>query len=80
MKTQKVRRAAGERDRIHPWMTRVIFVFVAQGRIDQVRRNFLQRCPNPKFLVGTKRDPEQFAVAVAHRLRKRNAIEQWRFR
>src|SRR6476661_11152453 len=80
MKTQEFRRAAGKRDRIHPWMTRVIFVFVAQRGIDQVWRNFYQRRPNPKFLVGTKRDPQQFAVAVTHRLRKRNAIEQWRFR
>src|SRR6476646_8651857 len=78
MKTHEFRRAAGKRDRIHPWMTRVIFVFVAQRGIDQVRRNFFQWRPNPKFLVGTKRDPEQLAVAVTHALRKRNSIEQLR--
>src|SRR5436305_528518 len=58
MKTQEFRRAAGKCDRIHPWMTRVIFVFVTERRIDQVRRNFFQRRPNPKFLVGTERHPE----------------------
>ena len=78
MKTQEFRRAAGKCDRIHPRMTRVIFVFVAQRRIDQVRRNLFQRRPNPKFLVGTKRDPEQFAVAVTHALGKRNPIKQRR--
>src|SRR6266478_6112003 len=80
MKTEEVRRATGQCDRIYTWMMRVIFVLVAQRGIDQVRRNFFQRRPDPKFLVGTKRDPEQFVVAVTHRLRKRNAIEQWRFR
>ena len=79
MKTQEVHRAAGKCDRIHPRMTRVIFVLVAQCRIDQVRRNFFQRRPNPKFLVGTKRDPEQFAVAITHALGKRNPIKQRRF-
>ena len=78
MKTQKFHRAAGKCDRIHAGMTRVIFVFVAQRRIDQVRRNFFQRRPNPKFLVGTKGDPEQFAVAVTHALGKRNPIQQRR--
>ncbi len=75
MKTHEFRRAAGKCDRIHPWMTRVIFVFVAQRCIDQFRRNFFQRRPNPKFLVGTKCHPEQLAVAVTHALRKRNPIE-----
>src|SRR6476659_2818001 len=78
MKTQEVHRAAGKRDRIHAWMTRVIFVFVAQRSIDQVRRNLFQRRPDPKFLVGTKRDPEQFAVAITHALGKRNPIKQGR--
>src|SRR5262245_44738571 len=59
-------------------MMRVIFILVAQRRIDQVRRNFFQRCPNPKLLVGTQGDPEQFAVAVTHALRKRNPIKQRR--
>ena len=59
-------------------MMRVIFVFVAQRRLDKVRRNFFQRRPNPKFLVGTKRDPQQFAVAVTHALGKRNPIKQRR--
>src|SRR5712672_948776 len=68
MKTQEVRRAAGKRDRIHPWMTRVIFILVAQRGTDQVRRNSFQRRPNPKFLVGTEGDPKQFAVAVTHAL------------
>ena len=80
MKTQEVHRAAGKCDRIHPRMTRVIFVLVAQRGIDQVRRNSFQRRPNPKFLVGTKRDPEQFAVAVTHALGKRNPIKQRRLR
>src|SRR5436190_24012792 len=78
MKTQEFRRAAGKGDRIHPWMTRVIFILVAQRGIYQVRRNFFQRRPNPKFLVSTKRNPEQFAVAVTHALRKRNPIKQRR--
>src|SRR2546421_128022 len=74
MKTQEFRRAAGQCDWIHPWMTRVIFILVAQRGIDQIRRNFSKRRPNSKFLVGTKGDPEQFAVAVTHTLRKRNPI------
>src|SRR5262245_17524781 len=78
MKTKEVRHAAGKCDRIHTWMMRVIFVFVAQRRLDKVRRNFFQRRPNPKFLVGTKRDPQQFAVAVTHALGKRNPIKQRR--
>src|SRR5205823_2507464 len=78
MKTHEIRRAARKCDRIHTGMMRVIFILVAQCRIDQVRRNFLQRRPNPKFLVGTKRDPQQFAVSVTHALRKRNSIKQWR--
>src|SRR6267154_2471325 len=41
MKTEEVRRATGQCDRIHTWMMRVIFVFVAQRGTDQVRRNFL---------------------------------------
>src|SRR5256885_12031729 len=76
MKTQEVRCAAGKRDRIHPRMTRVIFILVTQRGTDQVRRNSFQRRPNPKFLVGTKRDPEQFAVAVTHALRKRDPTKQ----
>jgi len=30
-------------------------------------------------LIGAERNPQQFAVAVAHALRKGNSIEQRRF-
>src|SRR5262249_17850268 len=80
MKTQKFRRSACKCYRIHTQMVGVILIFVAQCRIDQIRRNFFQRRPNPKFLVGAKGDPEQFAVAVTHTLGKRNPIKQRRLR
>src|SRR5262245_2633169 len=78
MKTQELRRTAYKCDRIHTWMVRIVFVFVAQRRIDQVRRNFFHRRPNPKFLVGAKGDPEQFRIAVTHALGKRNPVKQRR--
>src|SRR6266511_3429928 len=78
MKTQGVRRDAGKCNRINTSMTRVIFVLVTQCRIDQVRRNLFQWRPNPKFLVGTEGDPEQFAVAVTRALGKRNPIKERR--
>src|SRR5689334_176572 len=78
MKTQEFRCAAGECDWIHSGMVHVILILVAQRRVDQVWRNFLQRRPNPEFLIGTKRDPQQFSIAVPYTLRKRNPIKQRR--
>ena len=79
VKASEINCAARECDRIHAGMPRVIFVFIAQRRIDQVRRNFLQRRPSPEFLIGAECNAEQFPVAVAHTLRKWNAVQQRRF-
>src|SRR3954454_18130634 len=57
-------------------MLAIIFVFELQSRVDQCRRNFLQRRPEPIFLVGSKRDAEDLAVAVADSRREIDSFEE----
>ena len=61
---------AQQSDRIHARVAREIFVFISKSCVDQLRRNLGQRSPNPKFLVRREGDAKQFAIAIAHALRK----------
>src|SRR5207248_7179359 len=58
MKSREINCATSERDRIYARMLRIIFVFVTQRRVDQVRRNFPKRSPDPEFLIGSKRNSQ----------------------
>src|ERR1044071_6751193 len=78
MKTQDIDGAADKCNRVDPQVMGIIPVLVTQRRIDQVRRDFFQRSPNPEFLVNAKRDAEQLAIAVADALGEGNAIKQGR--
>src|SRR5207302_978015 len=80
MKSREINCATRERDRVHARMLRIIFVLVTQRRVDQVRRNFLKRRPDPEFLIGSERNSQEFPISVADDLRKWNPVEQWWFR
>src|SRR5436190_1778167 len=47
----KSKSRAYQRDRVYARVTREILVFVLECRVDQIRRNFPERRPNPKLLV-----------------------------
>src|SRR5437016_12610615 len=64
MKPDNVQSAARQRDRIYAGMFCVIFVLVTQRRVDQVRRNRIQRRPDSKFLIAAKCDTQQFSISV----------------
>ena len=57
MKASEINRTPRQRDRVHAGMPSVILVFIAQRRLDQVRRNFLKRSPDPEFLIGAECEP-----------------------
>src|SRR5204863_2777642 len=65
---------------VNTWVVPIIFVFEPEGRIDQSRRNVWQRSPESKFLIGREGNAKQFSIAIAHTLRKRDFIQQGRFR
>src|SRR5947207_6425292 len=80
MKSREINCATSERDRIYARMLQIMFIFVTQRGVDKVRRNFLERRPDPEFLIVAERNAQQFPVPIADNLRKRNPVEQWRFR
>ena len=79
MKAKQINCAAGKRDRIYAGMFRVIFVFVAQRRVDQVRRNLLQRRPDPEFLIGAEGDTQKSSIPITDDVRKCDPVEERRF-
>src|SRR5438270_3698969 len=79
MKSRQINCATRERDWIYARMLRIIFVLVTQRRVDQVRRNFLKRRPDPEFLIGSERNSQEFPISFADDLRKWNPVEQRRF-
>src|ERR1043166_5894016 len=80
VKPRKIDNRTRERERVHAGMSRIKLVFVAQRRIDQLRRNLRERRPDAEFLIGAQRHAQQLAVAIADNLGKRNAVEQHRLR
>ena len=71
---------AQNRNGIYAGMLREMFVFEAEGSIDQRGRDFAQRRPDSIFLIGRQRDLENRALAIANALRECDAVEQRRLR
>src|ERR1043166_309125 len=80
VKPRKIDNRTRERERVDAGMSRIKFVFVAQRRIDQLRRNLREGRPDPEFLIGAQGQAQQLAVAIADNLRKRKAADQHRLR
>src|ERR1051325_4173525 len=80
VKPRKIDNRTRERDWVDPRMPRIKFVFIPQGRVDQLRRNLRERRPDPEFLIGAQRHAQQFSISIADNLGKRNAVEQQRLR
>ena len=78
--TREVPGSPEERHRIHPRMPREILVLKADGRVDQGRRNIVERRPDSIFLIRGERDAEDVAVSIAHPRGEIDFAGQWRLR
>src|ERR1051325_6647518 len=80
VKPRKIDNRTRERDWVDPRMPRIKFVFIPQGRVDQLRRNLRERSQDPDFLTGDQRPAKKFTILIENNLEKRNAVEQQRLR
>jgi hypothetical protein len=65
-------------DRIHAGVLAKVFVFKPNGRVDQRRRNLVERRPDPVLLVPSERNAEDVAISIAHTRGKIDFADQWR--